>query len=130
MATFGERLNQLRKAKNLKAEELAEFVGLKRRIIFFYEKNESKPSYDTLIFLADFFNVSIDYLVGRSDDPQRILSALGVTLGEFFTDDSATEMPPEVHQIFNKVIKLPHEKIKILNDVLDTWVESDQKGDN
>ncbi|ACV63241.1 transcriptional regulator, XRE family [Desulfofarcimen acetoxidans DSM 771] len=125
MATFGERLYQLRKSKNLKAEELAEFVGLKRRIIFLYEKNESKPSYDTLILFADFFNVSLDYLVGRSDNPQRILSALSITLDEFFSDDSAPEMLPEVRQIVNKVIKLPHEKIKILNDVLDTWVDSD-----
>jgi Predicted transcriptional regulators len=71
MPSFGERLNQLRKAKNLKAEDLADVVGVKRRIIFLYEKDESKPSFDVLLSLADYFDVSLDYLVGRSDKPKR-----------------------------------------------------------
>lgn len=71
MPTFGERLNDLRKANKLKAEELADIVGVKRRIIFLYEKNESKPSYDVLIALSNYFNVSLDYLVGFSDNPKR-----------------------------------------------------------
>lgn len=71
MSSFGERLRSLRKLHNLKAEELAEIVGVKRRIIFMYEKNDSKPSYDVLIALADYFRVSLDYLVGRSDKPEK-----------------------------------------------------------
>jgi transcriptional regulator with XRE-family HTH domain len=71
MPSFGERLNQLRKSKNLKAEGLADIVGVKRRIIFMYEKGESKPSFDVLIALAEYFDVSLDYLVGRSDKPER-----------------------------------------------------------
>lgn len=71
MTSFGERLNYLRKENKLKAEELADIVGVKRRIIFLYEKNESKPSYDVLIALANYFNVSLDYLVGISDNPRR-----------------------------------------------------------
>ena len=71
MSTFGDRLNHLRKDKNLKAEDLGEILGLKRRIIFLYEKNETRPTFDTLLALADYFDVSLDYLVGRSDDPVR-----------------------------------------------------------
>ncbi|MBP2663601.1 MAG: transcriptional regulator, family [Firmicutes bacterium] len=71
MPSFGERLNQLRKSKNLKAEDLADIVGVKRRIIFMYEKDEAKPSFDVLIALANYFDVSLDYLVGRSDQPER-----------------------------------------------------------
>lgn len=71
MTSFGERLNYLRKENKLKAEELADIVGVKRRIIFLYEKNESKPSYDVLIALANYFNVSLDYLVGFSNNPRR-----------------------------------------------------------
>ena len=71
MSTFGDRLNHLRKDKNLKAEDLGEILGLKRRIIFLYEKNETRPTFDTLLALADYFDVSLDYLVGRSDDPIR-----------------------------------------------------------
>jgi len=61
----------LRKSKNLKAEDLADIVGVKRRIIFMYEKDEAKPSFDVLIALANYFDVSLDYLVGRSDQPER-----------------------------------------------------------
>lgn len=71
MPSFGERLSQLRKTNNLKAEDLADIAGVKRRIVFMYEKNESKPSFDVLIALADYFNVSLDYLVGRSEEAKR-----------------------------------------------------------
>ncbi|CFX15595.1 Cro/C1-type helix-turn-helix domain [Syntrophomonas zehnderi OL-4] len=71
MATLGERLRELRKTKNLKREELAEILGLGPRIITFYETNDRDPSLKVLLALADYFNVSLDYLVGRSDDPAR-----------------------------------------------------------
>ena len=121
----GSRLRELRKAKGLSLKDVADQIGIYKPTLSNIERGVKPASLEMVITLADFFDVSIDYLVGRSDDPQRILSALGITLGEFFSGDSAPEMPPEVRQIVNKVIKLPHEKIKILNDVLDTWVESD-----
>jgi transcriptional regulator with XRE-family HTH domain len=71
MSSFGERLNQLRKTNNLKAEDLADIAGVKRRIIFMYEKGDAKPSFDVLIALADYFNVSLDFLVGRSNSSAR-----------------------------------------------------------
>ena len=71
MSSFAERLNYLRKTHNLKAEDLAELVGVKRRIIFLYEKNEANPSFEVLLALANHFNVSLDYLVGRSDKSER-----------------------------------------------------------
>ena len=70
MSSFGERLNYLRKEYNLKAEDLAEIIGVKRRIIFLYEKNEAKPSFEVLLALANHFDVSLDYLVGRTDKPE------------------------------------------------------------
>jgi transcriptional regulator with XRE-family HTH domain len=70
MSSFGERLNYLRKEYNLKAEDLAEIIGVKRRIIFLYEKNEAKPSFEVLLALANHFDVSIDYLVCRTDKPE------------------------------------------------------------
>ena len=71
MPSFAERLKNLRKIHNLKAEDVAVIAGVKHRIIFMYEKNDSKPSFDVLIKIADYFDVSLDYLVGRSDKPGR-----------------------------------------------------------
>ncbi|GMA50180.1 hypothetical protein GCM10025857_15370 [Alicyclobacillus contaminans] len=70
MATFQERLLQLRKERSLTQKRLAEEVGLHTRAIQFYESGRL-PDAEVLIKLADFFDVSIDYLVGRSDTPER-----------------------------------------------------------
>ncbi|WP_173297006.1 helix-turn-helix domain-containing protein [Thermanaeromonas sp. C210] len=69
--TLGERLRSLRKARNLKREQLAAAIGVTPRVITFYETNDREPSLRVLIALADFFDVSLDYLVGRSDNPRR-----------------------------------------------------------
>ncbi|MCL6559477.1 MAG: helix-turn-helix domain-containing protein [Firmicutes bacterium] len=71
MSTLGERLRILRKAHNLKREDLAASIGLTPRVITFYETNDREPSLKVLLALADFFDVSLDYLVGRSDNPRR-----------------------------------------------------------
>ena len=67
---LGERLSQLRKEAQIKAEELAAGVGVKVRMVYLYEKNSAKPSFDVLVKTADYFGVSLDYLIGRSDDPR------------------------------------------------------------
>lgn len=67
---LGERLSQLRKEAQIKAEELAAGVGVKVRMVYLYEKNSAKPSFDVLVKIADYFGVSTDYLIGRSDDPR------------------------------------------------------------
>lgn len=71
MATFGERLKSLRINKNLTQKQMANEFHITERAYQRYEGDTSTPHYETLISLADYFNVSIDYLVGRSDDPAR-----------------------------------------------------------
>jgi len=55
---------------------------------------------------------------------EKIVTGLGYSLAEFFADQ-APELPPEVRQIVDKVQKLTPDKLKVLNAVLDTWVEND-----
>lgn len=64
-----ERLIRLRKERHLTQKQVAEGVGLTTIAIQNYESGRRKPAYDILIALADYFNVSLDYLVGRSDIP-------------------------------------------------------------
>ena len=68
---FGERLKQLRAVKNLTQKQLAIETETSERGIQNYEMGIRKPAFDVLIALADYFDVSLDYLVGRSDDPTR-----------------------------------------------------------
>lgn len=71
MFHFGNHLKKLRKSRNVTQKQLAADIGASERGIQQYELGERKPNYDMLIALADYFNVSIDYLVGRSDNPER-----------------------------------------------------------
>lgn len=70
MATFEERIKMLRLEHGLSQEELGELIGVKRFSIYSYEKGRACPEMKGLIGLADYFKVSIDYLVGRTDNPE------------------------------------------------------------
>lgn len=67
MATFAERLKQLRKEKELTIEQLADKLGSAKSTISRYENGLREPKGDILKLLTDFFNVSLDYLMGVSD---------------------------------------------------------------
>ncbi len=62
---FEKRLKKLRTEKNLTQKELGEKINLNGSTISFYERGKRIPDYKTLNQLADFFNVSTDYLIGR-----------------------------------------------------------------
>jgi DNA-binding XRE family transcriptional regulator len=64
---FGERFKQLREEANLTMEQLAASLGTKKQTISRYENNQREPEYATLIKIAQFFNVSTDYLLGLKD---------------------------------------------------------------
>lgn len=68
---FHTRLRELRLARNLTAKTMAEFLGMVYRNYQRYETGEVDPPLSKAIALADYFDVSLDYLVGRSDDPKR-----------------------------------------------------------
>lgn len=73
MSKFPERLRDLRKDRNLSQSDLAETLGYSCSSISNYETGKHEAGYDTLITLAKFFDVSIDYLLGNSDDPAHSL---------------------------------------------------------
>jgi transcriptional regulator with XRE-family HTH domain len=66
---FSERFLQLRKERDLTQKQLANELHFSENAIQNYERKRRSPTYDALIHIADFFNVSIDYLVGRTDNP-------------------------------------------------------------
>lgn len=66
---FSNRLKQLRKEKKLKQSDMAELLELTTRHYQQIEYGKVNIPTLTLIFLADYFDVSLDYLVGRTDNP-------------------------------------------------------------
>ena len=63
------RIKSLRQKKGLSQQELAKLLFVNQTAVSQWERGVTNPSTDTAIALADFFDVSLDYLVGRSDDP-------------------------------------------------------------
>lgn len=64
---FGELLAKLRKEKGILQKELATYLNVTVATISNYEKGVHSPDYETLVKLADFFDVSTDYLLQRTD---------------------------------------------------------------
>jgi len=74
---LGKRLKELRTLKKLNQSDLANMLGIERSTYGKYETGDSSPDYEKLLILADFFQVSIDHLLGRttSSAPTHIQAA-------------------------------------------------------
>ena len=70
MAEFSERIKELRAEYGLTQAEVGNIIGVKRHSVYTYEKGLNYPEVRGLIILADYFKVSLDYLVGRTDNPE------------------------------------------------------------
>lgn len=68
--TFSERLIYLRKERKISQKKIAEAIGMSEQAYQKYEYNKREPAYQKLIAIAEYFNVSIDYLVGRTENPE------------------------------------------------------------
>lgn len=68
MADFSERLKELRTAKGVSQQELADHFNMHAMTISGYERGIRKPNFDTLDALADYFDVNLDFLLGASDE--------------------------------------------------------------
>ncbi|MBD5106436.1 MAG: helix-turn-helix transcriptional regulator [Lachnospiraceae bacterium] len=72
MAEMGEILAELRKDKHLLQKDLADFLSISIGTVSNYETGAHEPDFETLCKLADFFQVSTDYLLGRTDLPYDV----------------------------------------------------------
>ena len=70
MANFSERLRELRRKRGITQTALAEIIDVGQDSISIYEKGRNYPEARRLLILADYFGVSLDYLMGRTDDPE------------------------------------------------------------
>ena len=65
--TFGQRLKDLRSQNHLTQQELADKAHIVRSTIGMYEQDRRRPDFESLDALADFFDVSFDYLLGKDE---------------------------------------------------------------
>lgn len=67
MKVFGERLVELRKEKKISQAKLAKSLGVSYSVVCYWETDRSEPTAPNIVKIAEFFNVTTDYLLGRSD---------------------------------------------------------------
>lgn len=66
--SIGQRISLLRKQNNWSQIELSKKINASREIISRYERNESQPSIEMIVKMANAFNVTVDYLIGQSEN--------------------------------------------------------------
>lgn len=88
MGNFYKVLKSLRTANGMTQDELAQVLKISRSTVGMYEKGDREPDYETLESIADYFNVDIDYLLGRTNKTTRIVNPM--TLAAHFDGDEYT----------------------------------------
>lgn len=110
-----ERLVELRKSKKMTQKDLAKKIHISRDTYAQYEIGRRKPDYETLERIANFFDVTTDYLLGRTDDPSP---------ADKSSDDLTKQYPiladidPELLQRFAEVIKEDPYQSLFFDDIL------------
>ncbi len=106
------RIKELRNEQNLTQKELAQRIHSTDKNIWAYENKIAIPPLETLIKLADFFNCSLDYLVGRSDD-----------FGNVNIIKSVEQLPDNEKNLIFHYEKLPPDLQKRLHSYLKKLLE-------
>ncbi|MFT8352344.1 helix-turn-helix domain-containing protein [Clostridium saccharoperbutylacetonicum] len=111
---FGERLKALRENYGLTQNDLATKVKVARTTITGYENNTNQPDFDTLARIATVFNVSLDYLLGRTNQKYNPI----------FIDEDTNKLLEKINildeitkQRILKLIPLPEDKWVLLLDL-------------
>lgn len=104
---FPQRLRQLRKEKGITQEALGQYLHYNHTAVANYESGRNQPSFDDLLKLADYFDVSTDFLLGRSEKFYPPADKLWekLTVAEFLSLLRQAESSPKMCRIFWKKTK-------------------------
>ena len=125
---FSLVLRKLREERNVSQKEVAGYLGITRQAVSYFELGKREPDYKTLRKLADYFGVSVDFLLGCSDYQSVSTAVIGknielikgnLTYGEFSDDikeKTGSLIYPEMLELFVKGERMPFiGMIKILS---------------
>lgn len=118
MCTLSERLKQLRDEKELMQKQVASYLNISTSAYGFYEQGKRTPTPEVLSKLSDLFNVSVDYLLGKTDVINKTAEFTKKDVKDhntFMEDAKALFMNGEVAE---------EDKEKIFKDISDLFWES------
>lgn len=87
MLTVGERLRIARDRKGVKQTKVSKDTGINNKTLSGYERNISEPDLDTIKILADYYNISLDFLLGKTNEITP------------YKENSSKEKYPDVHDV-------------------------------
>lgn len=99
MNSFGERLKTLRNSKKLKQEELAQKINISKSAIGMYERNEREPSFEILEKLANYFEVSTDFLLTGSEKKNENIGGLFFFDVEGLTEEEIEDIKRHIEYV-------------------------------
>ncbi len=102
---YSQRLRQLRKAHKLTMEQLGEKIGIAKSSYGGYEAESKKPPLDKLIILAKLYDVSVDYILGLTDDPDPKVERKNLNRKTLYPWDGY-KLTPEMLDPIRKILKL------------------------
>lgn len=135
MTDFKDIFVRLRKEKGLNQEEIAKALGLSKSSIAMWETGSRRPSPDVYEQIADFFNVDMDFLYGRTDIRRKVWFDEGgrpyVPEETYYLDDDAREMAqfmyenPEYKVLFDASRKVSKADIETVKTIMDKFRSDD-----
>lgn len=99
---IAEKLIELRKAQGLSQQEISDQLGFPRGTYSIWETGQRRPGLDSLIKIADFYSVSVDFLLGRE----------GVTAAASRTDNPMADLPADARKSVEEFIEFVRKRNK------------------
>jgi transcriptional regulator with XRE-family HTH domain len=114
MNDFGSRLKMLREMRELPLSKLAEDIGTTKSALSRYENGKMEPGLSVMIRLAEYFNVTLDWLAGNGDDEDYKNISFG-------NKEASVKRQSAYYEAFNKCLKkdISPEKLNQVIDMID-----------
>ena len=110
MPKFSDRFKQLRTERHLSQQNLADQLGFSKSSVNMYERGEREPGLESMETIADYFNVDLDYLMGRSDIPNRNDWLKSI-------NKSVVVEPSQPQMKFDNIIPISTKSFPLLGDI-------------
>ncbi|WP_404427270.1 helix-turn-helix domain-containing protein [Ureibacillus chungkukjangi] len=110
MVSIGSKIKYLRERNNISQKDFAKKIGVSNTVLSRYESGDRKPDYDTLQLIADYFEVSTDYLLGRTQN-------LEIISQDDEADFQAFANNPELNTFYKELPESDEEAVKRLREI-------------
>lgn len=108
---IGKKIKELREIKQITQEELAKYLGVAPQTVYKYEKEINEPDLKTTSKIAEYFNVTTDYLLGRTDIPDILNEPIQIAANMKDGLD-ISDMDDDEKKFINDFVKMVRNKKK------------------